>query len=200
MVATPVDANEVRERLLSYARMEAEKIVREAEEEAERILKDSEKEWLRRYQEYKAQEVKKVRDKASQIESEARLKARSSISRTKEEIINGLFREVEDALAKRNFDVAKSLEVLLAKSVEELASRPKKVIVSSKDVELAKSLLKRMGMDDVLVKESPSMIGGVIVESEEGGIVDNSYETRLSIVRDRFLDKVRGILWEGRET
>jgi len=196
---TSIDASEVRERLLSYAKMEAEKIVREAEEEAKRIIESAEREWLRRYQDYRAREMKVIRDKASQIESEARLKARLLISKTKEEVIEGLFKEVEKALAKRDFDVEKSLEVLLTKSLRELASPPKKVRVSSKDVELAENVLRKMGMEGVLVEGDPSTVGGVVVEGEGGGIVDNSYETRLRILKERFLDRIRSILWEGLE-
>lgn len=194
---TSIDAGEVRERLLSYAKVEAEKIIREAEEEAKRIIENAEKEWLRRYQDYRAKEMKIICDKASQIESEARLKARLLISKTKEEVIDSLFKEVEKALVKRDFDVEKSLEVLLTKSLRELASPPKKVRVSSKDVELAENVLRKMGMEGVLVEGDPSMVGGVVVEGERGSIVDNSYETRLSILKERLLDKVRNILWEG---
>ncbi len=200
MAVASTDANEVREKLLSYARIEAEKIIREAEEHAKRIIEDSEREWSRRYQEFKAQELKRIRVKASQIESEARLKARLLMSRAKEEVIEGLFREVEGALVNRGFDVARSLEVLLAKSLEELGSRPKRVMVSSKDVELAKDLLKKMGIEGVLVEGSPTMIGGVIVENENGDVVDNSYETRLSRIKDGLLYRIRGILWEGKGT
>jgi len=200
VAATSIDAtSEVRERLLSYAKMEAEKIIREAEEEAKRIVEDSEKEWLRKYQDYRAKEMKLLHNKASQIESEARLRARLLISKVKEDVISSLFKEVEGLLAKRGFNVERSLEVLLTKSLEELSSPPRMVRVSSKDVELAKSVLKKMGMEGVLVEGDPAMIGGIVVEGEGGNIVDNSYETRLSILRERLLDRIRSILWEGLE-
>jgi len=191
------DAEEMRvikEKLLSEAREKAENIVREAEEKANEIIRQAQEEWRRRYEEYKRQELKKIYEKNAQIESEARLKARIIVSQTKAEIIEKLFEDTKRKLEDRQFDVKKSLELLLTQSLKE-ASAIKKIVVSSKDKKILEDIISEFGLKNIDIKENENMIGGLIVESIDGVIIDNSYDTRLLNLKEKKLNEIQRLLW-----
>jgi V/A-type H+-transporting ATPase subunit E len=191
------DAEEMRvikEKLLSEAREKAENIVREAEEKANEIIRHAQEEWRRRYEEYKRQELKKIYEKNAQIESEARLKARIIVSQTKAEIIEKLFEDTKRKLEDRQFDVKKSLELLLTQSLKE-ASAIKKIVVSSKDKKILEDIISEFGLKNIDIKENENMIGGLIVESIDGVIIDNSYDTRLLNLKEKKLNEIQRLLW-----
>jgi vacuolar-type H+-ATPase subunit E/Vma4 len=184
----------IKEKLLSEAREKAENIVREAEEKANEIIRQAQEEWRRRYEEYKRQELKKVYEKNAQIESEARLKARVIVSQTKAEIIEKLFEDTKRKLEDRQFDVKKSLELLLTQSLKE-ASTIKKIIVSPKDKKILEDIISEFGLKNIDIKENENMIGGLIVESVDGVIIDNSYDTRLLNLKEKRLNEIQRLLW-----
>jgi vacuolar-type H+-ATPase subunit E/Vma4 len=184
----------IKEKLLSEAREKAENIVREAEEKANEIIRQAQEEWRRRYEEYKRQELKKIYEKNAQIESEARLKARVIVSQTKAEIIEKLFEDTKRKLEDRQFDVKKSLELLLTQSLKE-ASTIKKIIVSPKDKKILEDIISEFGLKNIDIKENENMIGGLIVESVDGVIIDNSYDTRLLNLKEKRLNEIQRLLW-----
>ncbi|MCC6010352.1 MAG: V-type ATP synthase subunit E [Fervidicoccaceae archaeon] len=184
----------IKEKLLSEAREKAENIVREAEEKANEIIRQAQEEWRRRYEEYKRQELKKIYEKNAQIESEARLKARIIVSQTKAEIIEKLFEDTKRKLEDRQFDVKKSLELLLTQSLKE-ASAIKKIVVSPKDKKILEDIISEFGLKNIDIKENENMIGGLIVESVDGVIIDNSYDTRLLNLKEKGLNEIQRLLW-----
>uniref|UniRef100_A0A7C1HWI4 A-type ATP synthase subunit E n=1 Tax=Fervidicoccus fontis TaxID=683846 RepID=A0A7C1HWI4_9CREN len=184
----------IKEKLLSEARKKAENIVREAEEKANEIIRQAQEEWRRRYEEYKRQELKKIYEKNAQIESEARLKARVIVSQTKAEIIEKLFEDTKRKLEDRQFDVKKSLELLLTQSLKE-ASAIKKIVVSPKDKKILEDIISEFGLKNIDIKENENMIGGLIVESVDGVIIDNSYDTRLLNLKEKELNEIQRLLW-----
>jgi vacuolar-type H+-ATPase subunit E/Vma4 len=184
----------IKEKLLSEAREKAENIVREAEEKANEIIRHAQEEWRRRYEEYKKQELKKIYEKNAQIESEARLKARIIVSQTKAEIIEKLFEDTKRKLEDRQFDVKKSLELLLTQSLKE-ASAIKKIVVSSKDKKILENVISEFGLKNIDIKENENMIGGLIVESVDGVIIDNSYDNRLLNLKEKKLNEIQRLLW-----
>jgi len=184
----------IKEKLLSEAREKAENIVREAEEKANEIIRQAQEEWRRRYEEYKRQELKKIYEKNAQIESEARLKARVIVSQTKAEIIEKLFEDTKRKLEDRQFDVKKSLELLLTQSLKE-ASAIKKIVVSPKDKKILEDIISEFGLKNIDIKENENMIGGLIVESVDGVIIDNSYDTRLLNLKEKGLNEIQRLLW-----
>ncbi|NAZ12517.1 MAG: hypothetical protein GU361_07375 [Desulfurococcales archaeon] len=185
---------EIKEKLLSEAREKAENIVKEAEEKANEIIRQAQEEWRRRYEEYKRQELKKIYEKNAQIESEARLKARIIVSQTKAEIIEKLFEDIKRKLEDRQFDVKKSLELLLTQSLKE-ASAIKKIVVSPKDKKILEDIISEFGLKNINIKENENMIGGLIVESVDGVIIDNSYDTRLLNLKEKRLNEIQRLLW-----
>jgi V/A-type H+-transporting ATPase subunit E len=184
----------IKEKLLSEAREKAENIVREAEEKANEIIRQAQEEWRRRYEEYKRQELKKIYEKNAQIESEARLKARVIVSQTKAEIIEKLFEDTKRKLEDRQFNVKKSLELLLTQSLKE-ASAIKKIVVSPKDKKILEDIISEFGLKNIDIKENENMIGGLIVESVDGVIIDNSYDTRLLNLKEKGLNEIQRLLW-----
>lgn len=186
--------NEIREKLLSEAKEKAERIVKEAENKANEIIKQAHEEWKRKYDEYKKQELRKIYEKKAQIESEARLKARNIIVQTKAEIIEKLFEDAEKKLCERDFDVKKSLESLLTLSLKE-ANAIRKIIVSPKDKKIVEELISELGLADIEIVEDNDMIGGLIIESVDGVLIDNSYDTRLRNLKEKLLDEIQRKLW-----
>jgi V/A-type H+-transporting ATPase subunit E len=182
---------EIKEKLLSEAREKAENIVKEAEEKANEIIRHAQEEWRRRYEEYKRQELKKIYEKNAQIESEARLKARIIVSQTKAEIIEKLFEDIKRKLEDRQFDVKKSLELLLTQSLKEVSA----IIVSPKDKKILEDIIFEFGLKNIDIKENENMIGGLIVESVDGVIIDNSYDTRLLNLKEKRLNEIQRLLW-----
>jgi len=188
------EMREIKEKLLSEAREKAENIVKEAEEKANEIIRQAQEEWRKRYEEYKRQELKKIYEKNAQIESEARLKARVIVSQTKAEIIEKLFEDTKRKLEDRQFDVKKSLELLLTQSLKE-ASAIKKIVVSPKDKKILEDIISEFGLKNIDIKENENMIGGLIVESVDGVIIDNSYDTRLLNLKEKGLNEIQRLLW-----
>lgn len=194
MTTNNINLAEIKERLLSEAKKRAEEMILNAEKEAEKIIRKAESEWLSKYQEYKNKEIKRIVEKSAQIESEAKMKARILVSQAKIDVVEKLFEDALDRIDKREIDIKKSLENLLDSALKEISSI-KKIIVSPRDVETLKEILKERKLDEVVIEENPRMIGGLVVESTDGIVIDNSYETRLSLIKDRFASVIREILW-----
>ncbi|MCC6010696.1 MAG: V-type ATP synthase subunit E, partial [Fervidicoccaceae archaeon] len=135
-----------------------------------------------------------IYEKNAQIESEARLKARIIVSQTKAEIIEKLFEDIKRKLEDRQFDVKKSLELLLTQSLKE-ASAIKKIVVSPKDKKILEDIISEFGLKNIDIKENENMIGGLIVESVDGVIIDNSYDTRLLNLKEKRLHEIQRLLW-----
>jgi len=186
----------VKGRLLEEARKEAQRIISQASAEAENTLKKAEEEWQRRFQEFMRAELKRARERAEQIESEARMKARLAVARAKSEMVERVFEEARKKLAGRELDVERSLRNLLTESLREVQN-PVRVLVSPLDKETAERILAELGKGGVAVEVDANIAGGVIVEGEDGVLVDNTYETRLKLARERLANVISTFLWRS---
>jgi V/A-type H+-transporting ATPase subunit E len=197
-VKTVLDVNrhltEARERILEEARRKAKMIVEEAEREAELIVKKAEEEWKKRAMEEENRILEEARREAALKISEARRLSRLRISQEMASIIDELFKQAENGLNHLDLlEVEKSLENLLTDSLK-YVDKPRKVYVSEKDVETMRRILSRLGLGHVEV--APAEIrGGLILESESGILVDNSYESRLKLARRALTPLIRKKLW-----
>lgn len=185
---------EIKEKLLSDAKKEAEEIIERAKAEAEEIIRKSESDWQRRFEEFKREEIKRAIERGLQIESDARLRARIIISQAKAEVIGKILKDAEVKIANREFDVKASLRALLSATLTE-ATAIKRIVVSPRDRPVVEQILSESNLRDLIIEENDGILGGLIVESSEGIIYDNSYDTRLRILREKMLDRLQNILW-----
>ena len=185
---------EARERILEEARRKAKMIVEDAEREAEIIVKRAEEEWKKRAIEEENRILEEARREAALKISEARRLSRLKISQEMSSIIDELFKQAENELNHLDIlEVEKSLENLLTESLK-YVDKPRKVYVSEKDVETMHRILSKLGLGYVEV--APGKIrGGLILESESGILVDNSYESRLKLARRVLTPLIRKNLW-----
>ncbi|MET1159933.1 MAG: V-type ATP synthase subunit E family protein [Thermoprotei archaeon] len=188
---------ELREKVINDAKKKAEEIIRRAEEEAKRIIEEAEKEWFRKAEKKKIEIINNTKRKAQITISEARTKARIIISRAKYEVIEQILSEVLKAIENRNgFDAKHSLERLLDEALQ-FIDKPKRVIVNPRDSGIIKEVLSERGLTDIEVAESSEIIGGIVVEDENGRRVDNSYNARLERAKTSLIPIITKELWSS---
>ncbi len=185
---------EAREKILEEAKKRAKMIVEEAEREAEIIVEKAEEEWRRRALEEENKILEEAEKEAALRISEAQRLSRLKISQEMSSIIEELFKQAENELNHLNpFEIEKSLENLLMESLK-YVDKPRKIYVSTGDVETMRKILSKLGMESVEV--APADIkGGLILESESGITVDNSYESRLMLAKRALIPIIRKSLW-----
>ncbi|ADV64403.1 H+transporting two-sector ATPase E subunit [Desulfurococcus mucosus DSM 2162] len=180
-------------KLLREAEARAEQIVRDAEAEAERIVKEAEAKWRERAEAERKRITSEAEREANTIISEALREARLLVSKEYEKAVEDVLREAYDSVRKRSFDIENSIRNLIRESLR-LVNAPKKIVVSKGDLEAARRIVAELGLPGVVV-EAGDIDGGVIVESESGIVVDNTYESRLREFQSKHMDEVRRILW-----
>lgn len=181
-------SSSIRDVVFKKAQEEALSILENAKKDAEKIIEES----MKRKKEIIEEERNRILREVGVDRriAEARMKSRQILSSTKNRIIKEVEENVKNLLENMNErNRVLSLQNLVTEAVNELLSNfganiGKVVIyISKKDRELFKKLTgylkeKFKGID-IEVKER-DMLGGVIVESLDGGIIiDNSYENRL---------------------
>lgn len=192
----------IRDVVFKKAEEEAINIIENARKEAEKIIEGS----VKRKKEIVEEERNKIM-KDIGIDrriAEARMKSRQIISLAKNRIIKKAEEEVKKLLESMDEKKRlKSLQILVTEAIDEILSNFEvgigKVIIciSKKDRELSRELMEyirtRFKDIDVEIKEV-DILGGVIVESPDGGIIiDNSYDSRLKKALDSLLNEFQRI-------
>lgn len=185
---------EEKNKLIEDAERRAKEIIEQAWREADIIVKEAE----RRYQQIAETERKRILEEAekesSYVLTDAKRKASMIENKAKAEVIEELFKKAEDIMRQGAYDVKTSLRNLIVESMSQV-DKPRKIIVREDQAEIARSILRELGYRDIVIETRNNMLGGVIVESEMGVVVDNRLETRLRQVRLNMLDKIAKILW-----
>lgn len=194
--------NELRERVLEEARKKAREIIEEAKEKAHKIVETAEIEWRNRFKETKKKIIEEYNRRFSTIISEAKIKHILTISKAKNDVVETVFNKALEELKKRNYDVGKSLEKLLKEAIMYLPKETKHItiIVNPKDKPLISNIAQVILEKNKLnyeIKTSNNIIGGLIIETPEGIKINNSYEARLSRIREMFINKIAKILWQN---
>ncbi len=186
---------ELEKKLLEDARKKAEEIIRNAEERARRIIEEAEKEWKEKAERERKRAIEEAKMKASIILSEARRDARIKISMAKKEVFDSVVEKAsKDLRERRGFDVKKSLLILLKESLEYI-DKPSKIIINEKDSQALREVFEEFNIKDIYIMYSDKIIGGVIVESRIGELIDNSYDTRLKRAYTTYAPEIYRILW-----
>ncbi|MDY6779738.1 MAG: V-type ATP synthase subunit E [Halobacteria archaeon] len=172
-------AEEIREE----AEEEAERIVSEAEEEAERIEKDAEEEV-----------ENEIQSRREQTLSSAKLEARKMKSRAEKDLLDDLKEDVEERVAQLDEGREDLTERLLESAVDELGSDTGKVYSSERDEETVKDLLA--SVDGFEYGGNEEMLGGVIVEAEDGEVrINNTFDSVLETVWNDRLKEISSRLF-----
>ena len=186
---------ELREKLLEEARKKAEEIIAKAREEAKRIVEEAERKWREKAKREKEKIINNARLKAQIIVSEARRRARILLVDAKNKAIEGLYNEVLERLKRREgFDHKLSIKNLLREALEYIPT-PSRIRVNPSDRDALLEVLREIGLTNVKVVEDTSIIGGVIVESAEGEVVDNSYNARFNRAKTVLTPMITKKLW-----
>lgn len=189
---------DLRKKLLEDAERRASEIIEGAKREAESIVEEAERAWKEGAERERERIVKGAEAEANRILSEARVRSKLLTSEAKSRAFGELFSEVERLLREREgIDVKSSLDKLLSDSLAYI-DKPAKIVVDPRDVDAVKEILRKRKIRGVEVVGSSDVIGGVIVESEDGRRVDNSYKTRLERAKRVLGPAISRQLWRNR--
>lgn len=181
-------------KIIEEAEKKAKEIIENARKEAEAIVNEAEKKWREKAETERRRIISEAEKEASYILMEARRIANILVSRTKLEVINNIFERAKEIFEKDKYDVKTSLRNLLNEALS-YVDKPTKIIVNNKHVEIAKEVLRELGYENVELESSSNLLGGVVVISASGVIVDNSIKIRLEQARGRVINKLAKILW-----
>jgi len=186
-------SSDARARIIEEAKKKASEILREAEKTAELILVEAEKKWRERAEAERKRILREAEVRASAIIAEAKRASSFIVGRAKAEVIEEVYRRAREVIESGKYDVEASLRNLLREALS-YVKKPVKVVVRRDHVDLVRKILVELGLGDVEVEGSDNILGGVVLVSEEGTVVDNRLETRLDQSRGRLLNVIAKVL------
>ncbi len=199
-MSSELSINSLKTQILNEAKKKAEKIIKDAQAKAKEIENEALNKWKRMYEEKRREYIEKAESEANTIIAESKRKARMLVSKAKYEIIEELFRKAYEKLAKREgINVKESLEKLFEEAFEQIppGTRHLKIYVNPRDKELITRIIGEKGVEieyEIITRED--VLGGLILETLDGIIIDNTYNTRLERAKETIVNKLAKVLWE----
>jgi len=182
------------------AEREAEKIKEKARKKEEEILKKAEAEAKSKSDEILNQGKKEAELEKQRILANAKLQAKKIKLDVKEKIIEKSFSLAEEKLKElvSSEEYEKILKDLIREAISTLGREDLEVLCRKEDEKIVKKIIKDLSGVE-LAKDNISTIGGVIVRSKDRQVqVDNTFEARLTRMRDDLRIKVAKILFGGK--
>jgi len=182
------------------AEREAEKIKEKARKKEEEILKKAEAEAKSKSDEILNQGKKEAELEKQRILANAKLQAKKIKLDVKEKIIEKSFSLAEEKLKElvSSEEYEKILKDLIREAISILGREDLEVLCRKEDEKIVKKIIKDLSGVE-LAKDNISTIGGVIVRSKDRQVqVDNTFEARLTRMRDDLRIKVAKILFGGK--
>lgn len=182
------------------AEREAEKIKEEARKKEEEILKKAEAEAKSKSDEILNQGKKEAELEKQRILANAKLQAKKIKLDVKEKIIEKSFSLAEEKLKEvvSSEEYEKILKDLIREAISTLGREDLEVLCRKEDEKVVKKIIKDLSGVE-LAKDNISTIGGVIVRSKDRQVqVDNTFEARLTRMRDDLRIEVAKILFGGK--
>lgn len=182
------------------AEREAEKIKKEARKKEEEILKKAEAEAKSKSDEILNQGKKEAELEKQRILANAKLQARKIKLDVKEKIIEKSFSLAEEKLKEviSSEEYEKILKDLIREAISTIGREDIEVLCRKEDEKVVKKIIKDLSGVE-LAKDNISTIGGVIVRSKDRQVqVDNTFEARLTRMRDDLRIEVAKILFGGK--
>ncbi|MEM4717860.1 MAG: V-type ATP synthase subunit E family protein [Desulfurococcaceae archaeon] len=187
-------SDEARAKILEEAKKKANEIIEEARKTAESIIKEAEERWRRKAEAERDKILFEANSQASAIIAEARKTSRFVIGEAKLNVIEHLYETIYDRIKKGDYNVEASLRSLLRESLD-YVEKPVKVIVRKDQVSILQKILVELGHGNVEIEGSDDILGGLVLISEEGTLVDNRLETRLKQSREKLLSIIAKTLF-----
>ncbi len=182
------------------AEREAEKIKEEARKKGEEILKKAEAEAKSKSDEILNQGKKEAELEKQRILANAKLQAKKIKLDVKEKIIEKSFSLAEEKLKEvvSSEEYEKILKDLIREAISTIGREDLEVLCRKEDEKVVKKIIKDLSGVE-LAKDNISTIGGVIVRSKDRQVqVDNTFEARLTRMRDNLRIEVAKILFGGK--
>lgn len=182
------------DKIIEEARKKAQEIIENAKREAETIVNEAEKKWREKAEWERKKILEEATRTASYTLTDARRRANLAINKAKADIIKEVFDRAVETIKNEQYDVKASIRNLLVEALE-YVDKPKKVVVKNEHVNIVREILHELGYENLEIEALNDALGGVVVVSETGIIVDNRIETRLEQARSRLIDKIAKLLW-----
>jgi len=182
------------------AEREAEKIKEKARKKEEEILKKAEAEAKSKSDEILNQGKKEAELEKQRILANAKLQAKKIKLDVKEKIIEKSFSLAEEKLKEvvSSEEYEKILKDLIREAISTIGREDLEVLCRKEDEKIVKKIIKDLSGVE-LAKDNISTIGGVIVRSKDRQVqVDNTFEARLTRMRDDLRIEVAKILFGGK--
>ncbi|HIQ03267.1 MAG TPA: hypothetical protein EYH40_02470 [Desulfurococcales archaeon] len=183
------EIDKIRQILIDRARREAKEIVEKAKMEARRIIEEALRQKDEKVKKVREEVLEKAKKKAEEEILLVKIEAKKRIAKVKNEILSNLWSRVIEKLASKNTGRRESLRKLLLEALEAIPSPNVVVYVSERDRKLVEEVLSEVNVGKrILDIKVCNILGGVIVESADKLIrIDNSYDTRLSSIKHKYL-------------
>lgn len=191
------------EKIEEDAEKEAKAVLEEARGKADEIIKEA----LAKARGEEEEIIQKGRKEAELVKqriiADAKLKSRKQKLDVKEAAIEAAFSEAEKELQKLTsryppilMGVIKEAAALIgSEDIEILSSKADRKILNQNSL---KTRSKELGVNILLAPQTVETCGGAIVRTRDGKIeVDNTFETRMSRMRDGLRSEVAKILFQG---
>lgn len=189
----------IAEAVLRKVRAEAELILADAKAKADETVAKAGSQRDARLAAERARLVEEAKVEAARITAQSALSSRRELAAAKAAIVEDVFVAAKDALAGAPGAPA-DLASLIAEGLATLGRDTARVLVSARDLAAVKKLIagdRELGGRIAEVKEA-AIDGGAIVEDPAGTLrVDNSYATRMAMLRPTMLVEIGSKLLEG---
>ncbi|MEA2070200.1 MAG: V-type ATP synthase subunit E family protein [Asgard group archaeon] len=193
--------------IITQAEQEANEIIREAEKQKAEILAKAQKEAVQEKEEYLEDKEKAVRERKEQKLASINLEARRKILNKKEALIQQIFEQAREELAKlsKKAGYKKILNQLIIEAGVGIGGGDLVITARKKDhtkIDDLKSLAKKIASkcgnkcNLTLSKKDLQSIGGVVVGTKDGSItITNTFEDRLNDNFDAIRSNIAEILF-----
>jgi len=196
-MATGIDG--IAEAVLRKVRAEADGILADAKAKADETVAKACSQRDARLAAERTRLLEEAKVEAARITAQSALSSRRELAAAKAAIVEDVFAAAKDALAGAAGS-PDDLRSLIAEGLATLGRDKARVLVSARDLAAVKKLVaadRELGDKVAEVKEA-AIDGGAIVEDPAGSLrVDNSYATRLAMLRPTMLVEIGSKLLEG---
>ena len=188
------EMDKISEAVLRKVRLEADGIVADAKAKADETVAAARAQREVRFRAERSRLVEEAKVEASRILAQSAISSRRELLTAKAAIVEEVFSAATAALAG---GAVGELRPLIEEGIATLGLDKARVIVSARDVAAVKAMVasdRQLGDRIAEVKEA-AIDGGAIVEDPAGSVrVDNSYGTRLAMVRPAMLVEIGSTL------
>ncbi len=193
------------EKIEEDAGKEADAVLKEAGSKAEEIIKEAQSRAKNEEEEILQKGGREAELVKQRIIADAKLRARKQKLDVKEAAIQAAFREAEKEIQKvgTTAKYPSILKRMIKEAVASIGSDEIEILAREADRKILtrdflKALSKELGVNILLAPQTIETCGGAIVRIKDGKIeADNTFETKMSRMRDGLRSQIAKILFRG---